>query len=406
MQRLTPFQWLIIGGCILVCLIFLLNYSTVHRIVQPVDESPSVYLLYASSGSMGQLLNTGQIDAFLIWEPVVSNAELSGIGKRIAVPSDLPPPGKWNDQAINVMVLRNDFIKKNPNTSALFSALTTAAINRTNEDPELAENITAAWVYGKNPILTPVGSLQPLDVEKHAFANIVFTASAPPPESGIVQSIIVKTPNSTYNPLSMMDPAVARQGAQYLTNESVPVADMNVPTLRLGYIPSTDNYAPLYVMVKDSAYFCDRYGFCLVPDDQKASRPVSCTLFVQGKTFAHVNLVPGQSGGGIMTTIGQKALDGAFVGSVPAEQQIGLGNPVSIIQSINTGGSGLVVGNKAPCNNWTGFVNWVKGRSAMGSPVVIATVQSSIQEDMVREAFAYENIPVKYYGTDFKAEYP
>jgi ABC-type nitrate/sulfonate/bicarbonate transport system substrate-binding protein len=406
MQRLTPFQWLIIGGCILVSLIFLLNYSIVHRLVQPVDDCPSVSLLYASSGSMGQLLNTGQIDAFLIWEPVVSNAELSGIGKRIAVPSDLPPPGKWNDQAINVMVLRNDFIKNNPNTSALFSALTTAAINRTTEDPALAENITAAWVYGQNPILTPVGSLQPLDVEKHAFANIAFTASAPPPESGIVQSIIGKTPNSTYNPLSMMNPAVARQGAQFLTNSSVPVADMNVPTLRLGYIPSTDNYAPLYVMVKDSAYFCDRYGFCLVPDDKEASRPVSCTLFVQGKPFAHVNLVPGQSGGGIMTTIGQKALDGAFVGSVPAEQQIGLGNPVSIIQSINTGGSGLVVSNSAPCNNWTGFVKWVKGRSAAGSPVVIATVQSSIQEDMVREAFAYENISVKFYGTDFEAEYP
>jgi ABC-type nitrate/sulfonate/bicarbonate transport system substrate-binding protein len=127
---------------------------------------------------------------------------------------------------------------------------------------------------------------------------------------------------------------------------------------------------------------------------------------VQGKTFAHVNLVPGQSGGGIMTTIGQKALDGAFVGSVPAEQQIGLGNPASIIQSINTGGSGLVVGNKAPCNNWTGFVTWVKTRSATGRPVVIATVQSSIQEDMVREAFAYENISVKFYGTDFEAEYP
>ncbi|MFA4849195.1 MAG: ABC transporter substrate-binding protein [Methanoregula sp.] len=183
MQRITPFQWLIIVGCVLASLIFLLYYSTMLGLVQPVDDRPSVSLLYASTGSMGQLLNTGQIDAFLIWEPVVSNAQLSGIGKCIAVPSDLPPPGKWNDQAINVMVLRNDFIKKNPNTSALFSALTTAAINRTQENPALAENITAAWVYGKNPILTPVGSLQPLDVEKHAFANIAFTASADPPES-------------------------------------------------------------------------------------------------------------------------------------------------------------------------------------------------------------------------------
>ncbi|MEI8332057.1 MAG: hypothetical protein WCF90_10500 [Methanomicrobiales archaeon] len=39
-------------------------------------------------------------------------------------------------------------------------------------------------------------------------------------------------------------------------------------------------------MVEDSAYFCDRYGFCLVPVDPEASHLVSCTLFVQGETFA------------------------------------------------------------------------------------------------------------------------
>ena len=107
-----------------------------------------------------------------------------------------------------------------------------------------------------------------------------------------------------------------------------------------------------------------------------------------------------------MTTIGQKALAGAYVGSIPAEMQIALGNPSSIIQSINTGGSGLVVGTKNPCRDWTGFARWVKDRSAAGRPVVVATIQSSIQEDMLREALSYENISVKYYGTDFKAGYP
>ena len=66
MQRLTPFQWLIIVGCILLSLIFLLYYSTVPGLVQYGDDRPSVSLLYASSGSMGQLLNTKQIDAFLL----------------------------------------------------------------------------------------------------------------------------------------------------------------------------------------------------------------------------------------------------------------------------------------------------------------------------------------------------
>jgi hypothetical protein len=107
-----------------------------------------------------------------------------------------------------------------------------------------------------------------------------------------------------------------------------------------------------------------------------------------------------------MTTIGQEALDGAYVGSIPAEMQIALGNPSSIIQSINTGGSGLVVGTQNPTRDWMGFTRWVKDRSAAGRPVVVATVQSSIQEDMLREALAYENISVKFYGTDFEAGYP
>jgi ABC-type nitrate/sulfonate/bicarbonate transport system substrate-binding protein len=153
-------------------------------------------------------------------------------------------------------------------------------------------------------------------------------------------------------------------------------------------------------MVRDSGYFCNRYGFCLVPDAPQESRPVACTLMINGTPAAHVNLIPGQSGGGIMTTLGQKALDGAFVGSVPAELQIGLGNPSAMVQSINTGGSGLVVADNAPCNNWSGFVRWAKERSAAKKPLVIATVQSSIQEDMVREAIAYENITVTFYGTD------
>jgi hypothetical protein len=397
--------FLIASAGILLCIIFLIFGNGSSPLVFPHNpDLPTVYLLYASAGTMPQLLNTGQIDSFLIWEPVVSNAELSGIGRRVAVPSDLPPPGKWENSAINVLVLRKDIISKEPDTSALLSALTTAAINRTMEDPGLAENITAAWVFGDHPILTPVGSLEPLDVENHSFSNMVFTANAAPPESGIVESVVETQTGNTYNPYAMVNPSVVSRGEQFLNGSPVPRTSGSIPTLNIGYIPSTDNYAPLYIMVKNSAYFCNRYGFCLVPDDPGASRPVTCTLMVQGEPFAKVNLIPGQSGGGIMTTIGQNALDGAFVGSVPAELQIGLGNPSSIIESINTGGSGLVVGNTAPCRNWPGFVRWAKARSEAGRPVVIATVQSSIQEDMVREACAYENITVKLYGTDFKAD--
>jgi hypothetical protein len=202
--------------------------------------------------------------------------------------------------------------------------------------------------------------------------------------------------------MDWVDAEVTDRAALFLNGTDVPQTGTEIPTLNIGYIPSSDNYAPVYVMVKDSEYFCDRYGFCLVPDDPDLSRPVHCTLLVNGTPAAYINLVMGQSGGGIMTTIGQKALEGAYVGSVPAELQIALGNPALIIQSVNTGGSGLVVTNGSYIRDWNDFVLWAKSRSAAGRPVVIAAVQSSIQEEMVREACAYENITVILYGTDFE----
>jgi len=399
MRKLRLIVICALAACLLFSVIALDFPDAVPGFSSP--KTPEVYLLYASSGSLPQLLNTGQIDAFLIWEPIVSNAELSGIGKRIAVPADLPPPGKWNDAAINVMVLRKDTIEEYPDTAALLSALTIAAINRTNEDPALAENISAAWVFGNAPILTPVGSLEPLTVEQRSFENMAFTATAVPVESGVVASVAASVPGASYNPVSMVDKSVAERGLAFLNGSAVPEIPKKVPTIGLGYLPSSDNYAPVYVMVKDSQYFCDKYNFCLVPNSPSASRPVACTLMYNNTPVAHVNLIPGQSGGGIMTTIGQQALQGAYLGSVPAELQMSLGNPSVIVQSINTGGSGLVVSPGAPCNNWQEFVAWAKVRSAAGRPVVIATVQSSIQEDMVREACSYENITVKFYGTNF-----
>jgi len=394
---------LFIAGFILIAILLLIMFPSPPDFLSHRHTPPSVSLLYASGGSMAQLLNTGQIDAFLIWEPVVSNAELSGIGKRIAVPSDLPPPGKWENAAINILVLRRDAIKTHPDLAALLSALTTAAINRTNEDKALAENITANWVYGKGPILTPQGTLDPLTVEQRSFENMEFTADAAPPEASIVQYTIDSMTGGTgsYDPMIWVDSGVTTRAASFLNGTAFPTIDPAIPTLNIGYIPSSDNYAPVYVMVKDAQYFCDKYGFCIVPDDPALSRPVSCTLLVNGSMAARINLIMGQSGGGIMTTIGQNALEGAYVGSVPAELQIALGNPTLIIQSINTGGSGLVVPADSSLQNWNDFVRWAQHRSTVGRPLVIATVQSSIQEEMIREACAYENITVILYGTDF-----
>ncbi len=351
-------------------LVFLTPWHSVSRTVFSLNRTPEVYLLYGSSGSMSELLITDQIDAFIIWEPVVANAELAGTGRMIATPGEMPPPGRWADAASCVFLLRNDIIRGYPDISALLSALTTAGINRINEDPELAVNITAAWVYGTEPVLTPQGSLDPIEIEQLSFENLVFTPEASIPALLDVQDF--NSPGVTVQNDSLMsvDSTVYNQGLLLLNGTASPVPDGEPVELSLGYLPSSDNFAPLYVMVQDSSYFCEKYGFCLVPD-KPSSRPSGCTLYVNDTPVALVNLVPAQSGGGIMTSVGQGAMNGAYVGSIPAESQMALGNPASIIQSINSGGTGLVVGNRAPCTDWDSFVRWARFRSDQGRPLVM-----------------------------------
>ena len=383
----------VISLLLVIALLFLVFYHGPRDTSQP-GSTGMVYLLYTSSGSMVQLLNAGQIDAFIVWEPVVSTATLPGTAKMVATPEWMPPPGEWGDTACCVLVLRNDVISKNPDVSALLSALTTAAVQRVNENQSLAENITANWVFGSKPLLTASGTLAPISVEQQAFTNINFTSQSNPPD---IDEIGLPAEDTGTTP--RMDRTVVERGKQFL-NGTLPLPETNdTVELNLGYLPSSDHTAPLYVMVQDSDYFCERYGFCLVPDNPNQMRPGQCTLFVNDLPFAYVNLIPGQSGGGIMTTIGQGALDGAYIGSVPAELQIGLGNPSTMVQSINSGGTGLVVSSQAPCSDWVTFTEWADTRSAEGRPLVIATVQSSIQESIIRSALAYDNITVVMYGT-------
>ncbi len=378
---------------LVVTLVFLALYPDYQNTSQYGSQS-RVYLVYTSSGSMVQLLNAGQIDAFIVWEPIVSTATLPGTAKMIATPEWMPPPGVWGDTACCVFILRNDMVEKNSNVSALLSALTTAAVERVNENQSLAENITANWVFGTKPLLTASGTLNPLSVEQQAFTNINFTSGANPPD---IEDIGLPAEDSTTTPL--MDRTIVERGKQFL-NGSLPLPETDSPVqVNLGYLASSDHTAPLYVMVKDADYFRDRYGFYLAPDNPAQARPEHCTLYVNDQPFANVSLIPGQSGGGIMTTIGQGALDGAYIGSVPEELQIGLGNPSTMIQSINSGGTGLVVRTGAPCNDWNTFSEWVDARSAEGRPLVIGTVQSSIQESIIRSALAYDNITVIMYGT-------
>ena len=388
---------------ILVVLIFFILSAVMYLIWSDFitgignSDKPVIHLLYTSAGSMPELLNTSQIDAFITYEPVVSTAVLGGIGNEIAQGSDLPPPGKWNNTACNVLVMSDDLVGNDHEVASLISALITAGIERVNDQPQMAENISAQWVFGSGPIISAGAYLDPLEVENRSFPSLIFTPDAEIPNitdtftsnedySSIIEQIQEKSSNNS----------VFYRGIELLAG-SKPNITGDIPTLNIGYLPSCDHYAPLYVAVQDSEYFCDKYGFCLVPPSTEHGRPTHCSLNVDGKAVADVNLVQGSSGGGLMTNMGQGAINIGCLGSVPAEQEIVSGNPAFIIQSINAGGTGLVVNKGLPCSDWNDFVSEIKKRAAEKNPVKIAAVQSSIQEEILLEALQYENIRVSLY---------
>ena len=383
-------------GLFFLLLLILSGFPVGHELVIPSDK-PVVIFVYASSGIMPQLLNTSQVDAFMVWESVVSTADLGNIGRVIARDEDIPPDHTWKDTACNVLVMRNDFITKYPEIASILSAITIAGMRQIEKDPENAKNITANWVYGSRPIRSAGVYLDPHEVENLAFQHILFTDSAPLPDISRITGRVyygdkMRGNQSPYQNISV------KVRADELLNGSPPHVPATPPDIRIGYLPSADLYAPLYVSIMEHEDICEAYGFCLAPKPGSSGRPTMCELLVQNMTVASVDLYPGSVGGGVMTGLGQNAMDVAYIGSVPVLLQISLGNPASVIHAINAGGSGLVVKNSAPCTDWRSFISWIRMESTNRTPVIIAIPQSSIQEEMMREALEYEGVQISLYG--------
>jgi NitT/TauT family transport system substrate-binding protein len=386
----------LVCGLLFLCIIVLAGIPIGYEITE-AEGKPSVLFVYASSGIMPQLLNTSQVDAFIVWESVISTADLGKIGRVIARDADFPPDHKWENTACNVLVITNRVTRNYPEISALLSAVTIAGIRQIQKDPEKAKDITANWVYGSKPIRSAGLSLKPADVEELAFQNIVFTDMASLPDLSRITGRTYYRDKMGRNPSPFMNMSVKNR-AQELLNGSEPEITGKPPTIQIGYLPSSDLYAPLYVTIMDHEEICETYGFCLAPEPGFSGRPTRCNLIVHNQTVAEVRLLPGSVGGGVMTGLGQNAMDAAYIGSVPVLLQISMGNQASVIHSVNAGGSGLVVDPHAPCTDWDSFISWVRKRSDESRPVILAVPQSSIQEEMMREALANEGIGIILYG--------
>ena len=177
----------LITGCALLFLALLPSPSGTVMFPAP-EEAPTVSLLYASSGSLPQLLNTGQNrrspdSGSRSSRTPSSRASASGSPfrprSRHRASGRTPPSTSW--------CCEGTWCRRTPTLPpSSLPSRRPRSTGRTTRIP-LAENITAAWVFGKKPILTPQGTLDPLDIERRSFQNMVFTADADPPESAIVR---------------------------------------------------------------------------------------------------------------------------------------------------------------------------------------------------------------------------
>jgi len=383
----------IICGCIAISLVIAFFLIPGARLAPAGAGKPTVYILYSTAGSMPQLLNTDQIDAFFVWQPYVAMANEGGMGKIITYSENLPPDHYWADKPCCVLVMSDKFIKQEPELARMISLLTTAGIQYVNDYPDTAEQITAGWLFGSGDLLVAGTHLNPLTVEQESFPTLHF----------INVSSTLQSYNSTRKPHQTLAGSgffmpVTPAPLTTIREDTRASPTHELPLIRFGYL-SSDHHAPLFVLAMDSEYFLDNYGLALVPVNPGDKRPNLFNLVSDNTTVAEVQLVPGQSGGGLMTIMGQGVIDAAYLGSTPANLQIQLGNPSQVIEPLHTGGSALVAADTAPCNNWNNFTAWARTRSAAGRPLVVATVQSSIQEDMIWTALKSEGFEVRLYGT-------
>jgi NitT/TauT family transport system substrate-binding protein len=358
----------------------------------------------AGVGPMPSLLATGQIDGYIAWQPVVEAGVESNVGKIAVYSKDLPPAGEWSNHPQNVFVVRNDFYAANPDFVNDFSALNLAATQYINDHPQETAGIVADWLAGKQNFTYGNVSISSVTAVSNSLPTISFTndpsASWKSSTSNFVQALInlgtVKgfVKNSTSQDAVLYNFQPYSSATAILASKKVITPSPLQSTVGVGYLNAVDHSA-LFVAVKNWQYFNDTYGITLKPEDITKAKPDVADFLVNGQKVATVNLVPANAGPNLMQLAATNSIQMSYVGVPPAISAIDQGTPISIAYPIDNLGSGLVVANGAPVQDWQSFAAWAKMRSDSGKPLVIAAPgKGSIQDVMIRSALQNSGITV------------
>jgi len=368
----------------------------------------SVSVIYTKgTGPMPTLLATDQIDGYIAWQPFVEVAPLAGIGKVLVYSGDLPPAGRWKNHPCCVFTARQDAID---NTPELTNALTAAFVLSTqyiSEHPNESAEIVADWLAGKGNFTYGNITVSSVDVLQRAFPTVKFVNEPTDEwkndtlefvyaqrELGVLTGALVNTTDA--ESLRLLFDTRPYESAQVMIQSGQITTPLTQSKpISVGYLLS-DHDAALFVAVKNWKYFQDNYGIALKPRDLTASRPDIADLIVNGVTVAEVRLVPADAGPQLMQLASTDTIQYALVGNPPTIAAIDKGTPVKIIMALNNEGSGIVIAEDAPANDWDSFVTWAETRSAGGQPVKIAAPgKGSIQDVLLRYALEESGLSIK-----------
>ena len=361
----------------------------------------SVSILYSKGvGPLPMLLATNQIDGYIAWQPFVSVASESRIGKVISYSGDLPPVGMWKDHPCCALFARDDFMAANPDVVIAISALTIASTDYMNAHPDESADLVADWIAGKGNLTYGNVTVSSISVVHSALPTVKYTTNPSPAwingTNNFVSTqidlgyITAKIKNATAEErAAMIYDFKPYQAARAIVNNKksfVIPAPLTKP-FTIGYLNGDMHSAALIVAIKKYQYFNESYSVALVPRDPTKSKPDVCDLWVGGKKIAEVRLVGGDAGPQVAQLAATDAVQMGYIGTPPELAAIDKGTGIKILHPLNTEGSGVVVSAASPASDWNTFIAWAKQRSAEGKPLTMANPgKGSIQDVMLKYA--------------------
>lgn len=368
-----------------------------------VDNGTSgdrVEILYSVPGTMPQLLDSGAVDAVITWQPFVAGIEESGVGKVVSYSEDLPPKGKWEGHTCCVFGA-NSYALANPEVAADVTALMILGNEYITENPAKASALIADWLFANGDLTYGNVKVSSVDVMKASIPTILFSGEVTDAwiasnedfvqsqrDLGLVTGKLANT-NSEETEALLFDFSAYDAAQDILASGKFLDPKTAVKEISIGYLAS-DHDGPLFVLLKDWKFFKDNYNTYLKPVSEKVGKIDKAELYVNGKKVCDVKLIEGSAGPNLMTLLQQNQIQYAVAGTPPFVSAIDKASSavdIKILAPIMMNGSGLLVADDAPADDWDSFVAWIKERSAEGKPVVIADPQlGSIQDVQLKEA--------------------